>query len=379
MCTYRLNWARRSISCKILEHIIVKHILNHFDLHKILTKFQHGFRSGLSCETQLLETTNDFLSSLDARERVDVAILDFSKAFDTVPHRRLLAKLKHLGIRGDIHSWITQFLQDRTQRVVVDGESSERVHVASVVPQGTVLGPLLFLCYINDLPLHVDSHIRLFADDCPQYRTIRNHEDHLLLQKDLDALTLWTKTWGMSFNANKCYILPINKSPNTLQPFFYQLNNTILKYVQSYPYLGVTIQHDLKYGEHVTKIVSKASKVLGLCQRNLKHCLQRLKELAYSSLVRSTLDNCASIWDPYLAADKRKLETIQRRAARFVTRDYHRTTSVAGLLSRLEWRTLEERRRRARLTLLFKIKNNLVDIDANQYLTPADPRRQIKL
>ena len=177
----------------------------------------------------------------------------------------------------------------------------------------------------------------------------------------------------MSFNANRCYILPINKSPNTLQPFFYQLNNTILKYVQSYPYLGVTIQHELKYGEHVTKIVNKASKVLGLCQRNLKHCPQRLRELAYSSLVCSTLDNCASIWDPYLAADKRKLETIQRRAARFVTRDYHRTTSVAGFLSRLEWRTLEERRRRARLTLLFKIKNNLVGIDANQYLTPADP------
>ena len=159
----------------------------------------------------------------------------------------------------------------------------------------------------------------------------------------------------MSFNANKCCILPINKSPTTLQPFFYQLNNTILKYVQSYPYLRVTIQHGLKYGEHVTKIVNKASKVLGLCQRNLKYCPQRLKELAYSSLVRSTLDNCASIWDPYLAAEKCKLETIQRRAARFVTRDYHRTTNVAGLLSRLEWRTLEERRRRATLTLLVKI------------------------
>ena len=179
-----------SISCKISEHVIVKHILNLFDLHKILTKFQHGFRSGLSCETQLLETTNDFLSSLDAGERVDVAILDFSKAFDTVPHRRLLAKLNHLGIRGDIHSWITQFLQDRTQRVVVGGESSERVHVASGVPQGTVLGPLPFLCYRNELPLHVGSHIRLFADDCLLYRTMRNHRDHLLLQKDLNALTL---------------------------------------------------------------------------------------------------------------------------------------------------------------------------------------------
>ena len=263
----------------------MKQILNHFDLHKILTEFQHGFRSGLSCETQLLETTNDFLSSLDAGERVDVARLDFSTAFDTFPHRRLLAKLKHLGIRGDTYGWITQFLQDRTQRVVVDGKSSERVHVASGVLQGTVLGLLLFLCYINDLPLHVDSHIRFFADDCLLYRTIMNYTDHLLLQKNLDALTLWTKTWGMSSNANKCYILPINESPTTLQPFFYQLNNTILKYVQSYPYLGVTIQHDLKYGEHVPKIVNKASKVLGLCQRNLKHCPQSLKELAYSSLI----------------------------------------------------------------------------------------------
>ena len=151
------------------------------------------------------------ISSLDAGKRADVAILDFSKAFDTVPHRRLLAKLNHLGIRGDILSWIIQFLQARTQRVVVDGESSEWVHVASGVPQGTVLGPLLFVCYINDLPLHVDSHIRLFADDCLLYRTIKNHRDHLLLQKDLDNLTLWTKTWGMSFNANKCYI---NKYPS---------------------------------------------------------------------------------------------------------------------------------------------------------------------
>ena len=146
------------------------------------------------------------------------------------PPSSTAGKAKTPWHKGDIQSWITQFLQDRTQGVVtVDGESSGRVHVASGVPQGTVLGPLLFLCYINDLRLHIDSHIRLFADDCLLYRTIRNHGDHLLLQKDLDALTLWTKTWGMSFNTNKCYILTMNKSPITLQPFFYQLNNTILK------------------------------------------------------------------------------------------------------------------------------------------------------
>ena len=194
------------------------------------------------------------------------------------------------------------------------------MHVASGVPQGTVQGPLLFLCYINDLPLHVDSHIRLFADDCLLYRTIRNHGDHLLLQKDLDALTLWTKTWGMSFNANKCYILPINKSPNTLQPFFYQLNNTILKHVQSYPYLGVTIQHDLKYGEHVTKIVNKASKDANQYltpadprtrggKSNFKHISAKLEQIQNSFFPRTIRD-----WNslPSNIREETKLDSFKR-------------------------------------------------------------------
>ena len=151
-------------------------------------------------------------------------------------------------------------------RIIVEGEASEEATVHSGVPQGTVLGPLLFLCHINDLPDRVRSSIvRLFADDCLLYRTIRNVQDHLLLQEDLRQLETWAADWGMLFNASKCYILSINSKSS----FYYQLNNTILKHVDNNPYLGLLISKDLKWATHIEKICKKASSTLGFIQRNL--------------------------------------------------------------------------------------------------------------
>ena len=269
-----------SICCKFLEHIICRHILSHLEHHNILTNLQHGFRSGHSCESQLIITLNDLLEAYDNKDQVDMVILDFSKAFDTVPHRKLLHKIKNYGIDGKINVWIENFLVNRKQRVLVDGEFSSFGDVLSGVPQGTVLGPLLFLLHINDLPSHVKSQIRLFADDCLLYRKIRNETDQQQVQQDLIALEAWASTWGMKFNATKCYVMHIHRKK---QPYtkFYQLNGHILQQVTETPYLGLTIRDDLQWSSHINKICTKANSTLGFIRRNLKHCHSKFKETAY--------------------------------------------------------------------------------------------------
>ena len=150
-----------------------------------------------SCDSQLLITVEDLARNLDHGLQTDVLILDFQKAFDKVPHQRLIQKLNFYDIRGNILDWVTQWLTSRTQRVVVDGEVSEHVHVKSGVPQGTVLGPLMFLIYINDIADNISSetHIRLFADDCVLYRPIQSSSDTDTLQMDLNSLTDWVTKW----------------------------------------------------------------------------------------------------------------------------------------------------------------------------------------
>jgi len=201
--------------------------MKHLETNKILTNLNHGFRSGYSCETQLITTLNDLLTEHDQGNQIDIAILDFSKAFGTVPHDKLLHKLHQYGIRGPLHTRLSNFLTQRKMRTIVEGEQSEETSVDSGVPQGTVLGPIMFLCHINDLPDAVTSSVRLFADDCRLYRNIKHQEDHQKLQKDLENLEHWATKWGMRFNAKKCYIMSINQRTSKL----YTLNNHILQQV----------------------------------------------------------------------------------------------------------------------------------------------------
>ena len=160
-----------------------------------LSMSEHGFRSGRSCETKLITTTHDLLSSFNSKSQIDVAILDFSKAFNTVPHAGLLGKLEHYGIDSKISLWISNLLNN-LKHVVVNGSFSNYADIESGVPQGTVLGPLLFLLHINDLPSCVNSKVRLFADDCLLYRKIKNNQNQIDMQRDLDALMDWGSTWG---------------------------------------------------------------------------------------------------------------------------------------------------------------------------------------
>ena len=342
-----------SVTCKILEHIICRHLLNHLEQNHILTNLNHGFRTGYSCETQLVTTLNDFLQEHDKGHQVDVAILDFSKAFDTVPHDKLLHKLHLYGIQGNIHTWLTNFLTTRMMRTIVEGEKSRETSVDSGVPQGTVLGPIMFLCHINDLPDCVNSSVRLFADDCLLYRTIK-------IQTDLKNLEQWANDWGMRFNAKKCYIMSINQKSSK----FYELNNHILQEVQDNPYLGLQISNDLKWGIHINNVCNKANATLGFIRRNLRNVPEPCRKTAYISLVRSVMEYGATIWNPYLQGDIDKLERIQNRAVRFIKKDYKSRDpgSVTSMKRELEIDTLEERRLSLRLILMYKVVEGLAPV-----------------
>ena len=367
---------RWHVCCKLLEHIICHHIRAHLDNHDILSIFQHGFRSGHSYDSQLLSTVHDLMSIFDRKKQVDVAVLDFSKAFDVLPHQRLLGKLRHCGINGRALEWIADFRSGRTQRIVVDGAYSRWSPVHSGVPQGTVLGPLLFLIYINDLPDSVSSTVCLFADDCLVYLEVGSIDDQLALQRDLDSLENWAHIWGMKFNPSKCTILTISRSPPLHK--FYSLCGTILQQVSEAKYLGVNIREDLHWSKHIQGLASKASSTLGLLRRNLSLCPKKLREQAYISLIRSRLEYCAAIWDPHLEKDTQQLEAIQRRAARFVVQDFSRYSSVKSYLNDLKWAPLKDRQRDIRLTFLFKIVTGRVAVQAEGTLLPADSRTRHK-
>ena len=258
-----------SVVCKVMEHILASHIMQYLDTNNILLDTQFGFRSKHSCETQLLLTTTDLAKAIDKNLQTDVGILDFSKAFDKVSHNRLLHKLKHYGINGNILHWIKSFLHGRTQQVVVEGSYSSPCPVTSGVPQGSVLGPILFLIYINDISNNIHSQLRLFADDCLVYRTIQSSGDHLILQDDFNTLTSWAKANNMEFNITKCKIIQVTTLHNK-SSFTYTMNGTPLQPVDHHLYLGVYIHHKLSWQPQVDYICNKANRILGFLWRNLR-------------------------------------------------------------------------------------------------------------
>jgi hypothetical protein len=186
-----------------MEHVIASYLRQLWDKNDWLYEGQHGFRPGYSCESQVITVRQDIADSLDNGDKIDAIIIDFSKAFVLVPHCRLITKIANSGVDSKVVVWIREFLLDRTQRVRVGGQLSEEVRVTSGVPQGSVLGPLLFLAYVNDIWRNMESTVRLFADDCVIDRKIINNEDMEKLQKDLDRLGEWAAENGMKINPSK--------------------------------------------------------------------------------------------------------------------------------------------------------------------------------
>ena len=228
----------------------------------------------------------------------------------------------------------------------------------------------MFLLFINDLPDNLTSQTRLFADDCIVYRTVRSHEDCLSLQQDLYRLAEWELKWGMEFHPQKCSVLSVTKSRSPIK-HPYMLKGHILEVQDCTKYLGVDLQSSMSWKNHIDRITKKANSTLGFLRRNLKASSEETKSNAYFCMVRSNLEYCCSVWSPHYKDQIKKVEMVQRRAARFATNRYRNTSSVSSMLDHLQWEPLESRRSKIQLNLLYKVVEDLIDIPASKYLTPS--------
>ena len=312
---------------------------------------------------------NDLVKAVYNKQQVDLILLDFSKAFDKVSHEKVLLKMHNYGIRGPTLQWIKSFLDNRLQSVILNGISSEPIPVSSGVPQGSVLGPLLFLVYINDLPQNIQSKARLFADDTALYMSLTSVKQSKTLQNDLKTLEKWELDWDMEFNPSKCQVIHVTRRKHPI-PSQYFLHNTLLESVTSAKYLGVDISNNLTWDAHINRSAKKANQTLGFLRRNIKVNSAPLKSMAYQTLVRPQLEYSSEVWSPYTQTQIDQIEAVQRRAARWAMSDFGRTSSVTEMLYSLKWRRLDLRRIDSRLSLIYKITNELVAIPIEGYLIP---------
>ena len=234
-------------------------------------------------------TTTDWASTLCNKCQTDIIFLDFNKALDKISHKFILSKLHYYGIRNHTLSWIGAFLSNRTQTTVVNGVHSSYVGVTSGVPQESVLGPMLFLLYINEINNAITSQIKLFADDSVLHRNIHDQNDQVILQNDLDTISSWAEKWFIELNINKCSVLSITLKRNFIF-HDYDILGAMPKQVTNHDYLGVTISSDLNWLRHVTIISNEASRTRGLLKRTLSPCSQNVKSIVYKMLVRPNLN-----------------------------------------------------------------------------------------
>ena len=312
----------------------------------------------------------DVTKWVDEGSPVDIIYLDFKKAFDKVPHQRLLLKLKAHGIGNVMINWIEKWLIDRRQRVVVDGEVSNWKSVLSGVPQGSVLGPILFLIYINDLDDDITSKVLKFADDTKVFRKIKSDTDRQQLQDDLNKLTEWSEKWQMLFNYGKCKCLHTGHGNEDAQ---YTMGDTVLNTTVKEKDLGLTISADMKVSEQCAIAAAKGNQILGLIRRKIVFKKKELIIPLYKTIVRPHLEYCIQAWRPYRKKDIDILGRVQRRATKMIQK--LRNISYEMRLKECGLTTLETRRLRGDQIEVFNILNGYENIDRNIFFSVKEERR----
>ena len=323
---------------------------------------QYGFKAMDSTVNQLVFIVNTIYENLEKGKDICLVFLDVSKAFDKVDHEGLLLKLEQMGIAGDLLMWLKSYLNNRQQRVIINGTCSNWKSINAGVPQGSILGPLLYLVYVNDIVNDIETLISLFADDTSLLEVIDKHDPHTSFNKinqDLDKLKQWSDQWRSQFNESKSvYMILTKKRTEPTYPSV-KMNNIELKKVDSHTHLGLTINKNLTWNDHINKITAKASKRID-CLKRIRTLVPRTTlEILYKSMIRPVLEYASILYDNLTSYLSIRLENCQRAAALICTGAMQRT-STDSLLEELGWASLKERRRYYRMTLFYKMNNQLV-------------------
>ena len=324
---------------------------------------QWGFMSSRSTVSALIRVVDDWLCALDQGYEVCVVFFDVSKAFDTVPHLALLSKLSELGLDPYLLRWIRSYLSNRSQYVSIDGVDSHVLPVASGVPQGSVLGPLLFILYINDVATAVstESEANMFADDVALYRVIRSSLDYSRLQDDINSISACIKSKYLKFNTNKCKLMLVTKKrDSSIQPPQLFLDGVALARVHSYKYLGITLTSNLSWSSHIRNCCNKTRKLIGLLYRQFyENATSPTLVKLYCSFIRPHLEYAAIVWNPLLKGDIDSLENVQKFALRVCLKSWNSTYEELLMTTKLP--SLQDRRTIASLCHLFKIVKGFTD------------------
>ena len=346
-----------SICCKILEGIMRDRITSHLNKHKLISPSQHGFVLKKSCVTNLLECQNEVSGLLRDNKSVDVLYTDFEKAFDKVSHKKLIIKLYGYGIRGKLLEWVKSFLKNRRQRVVMGDIESDWKNILSGVPQGSVLGPLLFVIYINDLPDGLDSIFKMYADDSKVIA-----ESGSKLQDDILKIKEWCDKWSMCLNSSKCKVMHFGRG-NPGKEYYIGTGSerVVLEETKAEKDLGIIISSDGKNNRQAIKAVNKANAELGRLRKTFQFFNIKLFKILYPTFIRPHLEFASSVWNNFSKENIKKIENIQKRATKMVIE--LRALSYEDRLKKLGLTTLEVRRKRCDLIQIYKIKNGIEEVD----------------
>ena len=347
-----------SVICKILERIIITHIIKHLKANNLNCTQQHGFQTGKSVTTNLLEAMNVWTEALMHNIPIDILYLDYAKAFDTVPHQRLLNQVESFGITGKTLQWIRSFLSNRKQKVRTNGAESSWSSVMSGIPQGSIMGPILFTLFVNDLPQSISSIISMFADDTKVYLPLTADNSSEDLVADLNYLQLWAERMQMRFHPSKCKVMHLGKNNARRNYEMVDSDNIthILEKTEVEKDLGVHIDSKLNFTTHCQEKVNKANRILGYIRHTFKHLDKDSFLLLYKSLVRPHLEFASTIWSPKYKYNIDSIERVQRRATKLIST--LRELPYNERLKRLNLETLSYRRTRADLLETYRIISN---------------------